>query len=164
MLSLGLLERCVGSVCEFSSSVLRCVVIPAMVILGVLTQSSAWAAGSNTGTLLVFAADSVTGKPVPGVDVTVRSPGWYVSDTHREPEWFAFTDSTGWARLPKIPVGNYDANFCHNTYDRKTIDVDIVRGRVDTLTVKMFYVGPPSDGRRCEIRFQFPLKRSGHKQ
>jgi len=159
VLSRGLLERCAGSVSEFSSTVLRCVVIPAMVILGALTQSSAWAGGSKTtGTLLVFAADSVTGKPVPGVDVTVRRPGWYVNDTHREPEWFAFTDSTGWARLGEIPVGTYEASLCQNTYDRRKFGVAIRQHAVDTLSVKLFYLGPPSDGRRCETRYQIPSK------
>jgi hypothetical protein len=115
-----------------------------------MTTPLSWAGRTRTGTLFVFAADSSTGKPVRGVAVTVRRPGWYVSDTHEEPEWFADTDSTGWARLRKIPAGTYNANLCENTYEGRTVGVTIRSHKIDTLGVKMAYLGPPSDGRRCE--------------
>ncbi len=113
----------------------------------------AWAAKRSTGSLVVFVADSATSKPLRGVGIEVRRPGWYWSETHQEPDWFAETDSTGWARLRKIPVGNYEASLCENTYERRIFGVDIARNRLDTLKVRMLYLGPPSDGRRCEVRF-----------
>lgn len=133
-----------------------------LVLVGCLLFSPGWSAslalaGSPaTGTLVVFAADSATSKPIRGVGITVRPPGWYWSETHQEPDWFATTDGTGWARLRKIPVGNYEASFCENTYERRMTGVEIVRNRVDSLRVRMLYLGPPRDGRRCEIRFEIP--------
>jgi hypothetical protein len=32
----------------------------------------------------------------------------------------------------------------------------IARNGLDTLKVRMLYLGPPSDGRRCEVRFEIP--------
>jgi len=110
------------------------------------------------GTLLVFVADSSTGKPVGHVDVSLRRPGWYVSDTHQEPEWFSFTDSTGWARLRKVPAGIYEASLCENSHERKTLNVEVPHQRRDTLRFRLLYQGPPGDGRRCETRFFFPKR------
>jgi len=114
--------------------------------------------GSKSGALVVVAADSTTGRPISFLDVTVRRPGWYLSETHSEPEWLGTTDSTGCARLGGIPAGIYDATLCQNSFDRRTVGVEIVAGVTDTLSARMVYLGPPRDGRRCEVRFEFKGK------
>ena len=103
----------------------------------------------------MFVSDSRTKKPVPGVGVTVRPPGWSWSETHQEPEWFATTDSTGRARLEGIAPRMYYADFCQNNYDGRKFIVDIRSGKAFKIRTELTYVGPPSDGRRCEVRFKF---------
>lgn len=114
-----------------------------------------WAAqdDANANAAYVRAYDSVSGQPVGDVQVHVRRPGWYWSETHREPRWFAFTDSTGSAHLESIPTGEYDVRLCHEKYERREIRISLARGVTDTLRVKLLQVGYPHDGRRCETVF-----------
>ena len=115
------------------------------------------AARVKTGDLVVFVADSATSKPLRGVNVTVRAPGWYWSESHQEPEWWAQTDSLGWARLQKIGVGLYEVNLCSESYKIATDAVKIEYGAVDTLMISLVFVprvaGLRDGCRQCETRF-----------
>lgn len=108
------------------------------------------------GSMFVFAADSASGKPIEHAQVWVKWPDWWALANHASgPSWHAFTDSTGWARLGSIAIGRYDMSVCHNSYERKSLEAHITPGRIDTLQVQLHYIGPPHDGRRCELFFDF---------
>jgi hypothetical protein len=100
----------------------------------------------------VVAVDSATGNPLLNVLVIVRRPGSYRSDTHEEPEWWDHTDSHGAARLNEIPPGVYLVSVCEGSHEPKEVEWNGKPGALDSLLVQLRYVGPPWDGRRCDVR------------
>lgn len=112
------------------------------------------AAKPTSAALLVRALDDSTGIGIRNVDVSLRRSGYYVSDTHWEPMWQAFTDIFGQVWLTGIPKGAYTLSLCSNTYEPERLEIRKDSGSIDTVSVGLRFVGPPSDGRRCELRIQ----------
>jgi len=126
-------------------------------VTAVLTREP-WSASTQNRVswqLRVSSQDSLSGKPVVGAQVHMGLLGWYVSDTHRERLWFAYTDSGGKACLDSIPAGEYTVSICHNLFERLEFLVTVGEGSPDSLIVSLAWHGPPSDGRRCETVFFF---------
>ena len=122
-------------------------------------QARSKAARSRHVTLTVFAADSTSGMPVSGALVTVREPGWYWSETHQTPEWKEETDTNGRARLQKIPSGIYNVQVCENSHELETLTVALGSHSSETFRTRLVYIGPPADGRRCEVFFKVSKSR-----
>jgi hypothetical protein len=109
--------------------------------------------GGRVGSVVVIASDSSSGKMIKGVEVRIHEPGYFLSDSHWEPEWVAFTDSNGCATMEGIPSGPYEVHLCNQVFERKALEITIAPGPPDTVRVPLTYVGPPRDGRRCEVYF-----------
>ncbi len=79
----------------------------ALLLAASLFASLALAQGNSviTGTV----TDAATGKPVPDVTVTARSPSL-------QGEQMQFTDATGLYRLPQLPPGTYELSFDKESY------------------------------------------------
>lgn len=110
-------------------------------------------ASKRSGGLLILAVDDSTGRAIASVDVRVARHGWYISENHWEPQWQTYTDRAGNAWLMGIPTGDYDLHMCNNVYERTSLPIRVEAGSVDTVRATLKYLGPPSDGRRCEVRF-----------
>lgn len=107
------------------------------------------------GTVVVIATEDSSGKAIRWVDVRIRRPHSYRDELHWEPEWQAYTDSTGHATLKRIPSGMYELQLCSGVHEPKDLTVRIAPGLPDTMRFHLTYVGPPRDGRRCEVIFDF---------
>jgi hypothetical protein len=127
------------------------VLVAAAALLPIRASSAESPASDSTaaGALVLFAADSVTGVGVRDADVSARRPGY-------DREWWAYTDSTGFARLTKMVPGDYRVTVCQNEYDRGAISVKVRPSATETLRVALKYHGRPKDGRPCETRYWAP--------
>lgn len=96
---------------------------------------------------LVCASDSVTGRPIVGALVSARL------SRRRDgmADLYFHTDSSGCVRIRRLPMGGYPLDVCSNVYGLCTIERFAWPGAVDTVRVAMRYLGPPADGRRCEV-------------
>jgi len=133
-------------------------------LLGVLVSAlmamvcgwdSARPAASRRGSVVVTAVEDSSGRPIAGVDVEIARPGAYSSESHWEPRWSAYTDSTGLATIERIPSGSYNVGLCSNVHQPVFRTVEVVASRSDTIRAVLKYLGRPADGRQCEIRFTF---------
>lgn len=102
---------------------------------------------------MVIAIDDSARTPVSDVGVRVHRPGRFVSESHWEPQWQGFTDSGGSVQLKGIPAGRYTLSLCSGAYKPTEQEILIRPGGVDTTHASLHYLGPPRDGRRCEVRF-----------
>lgn len=118
------------------------------------TQSRA----SSHSALCVSSKDSLSGRPIAHAQVRMGRVGWFVSDTHRDRLWFAYTDSSGKACLDSIPEGDYTLEVCHEMYERQEELVSVGPARSDSVAVNLAWHGPHS-GRRCERVFIFDQNR-----
>ena len=108
----------------------------------------------GTGSVAVIATDDSTGSAIANVDVAVSRPGRYVRETHGELVWKASTDSVGYALLKGIPFDEYDLHFCSKLHEHALArGIQATEGRVDTVRVRLRYLGRPSDGPRCGVRY-----------
>jgi len=115
---------------------------------------SAQPAESRRGSVVVIAVEDPSGRPI-RVDVEIRRVGGYSSESHWEPSWSAYTDSTGLATIEGIPNGSYRVGLCSNVHQPVVRTVEVVASRSDTVRAVLKYVGPPADGHRCELKIVF---------
>jgi len=101
---------------------------------------------------LVCASDSVSGRPIVGALVSARLSRRGDGRT----DLYFHTDSSGCARLGGLPIGGYPLDVCSNVYGLCTLERFARPGLVDTVRVVMRYLGPPADGRRCEVMVEVP--------
>src|SRR5262249_3816650 len=111
--------------------------------------------GRGVGTVVVIATEESSGRAIQWVDVRVHRPDSYLNDFHWEPDWRTCTDSTGLATLKRIPSGTYELQLCSGVHEPKHLIVRVAAGLPDTMRFQLTYVGPPDDGRRCEVIFNF---------
>lgn len=96
-------------------------------ILWVIAPTEAPAqAGSLTGTVL----DSVTGKPVPGVDVALRCNDKLCGHVS--------TDDTGAYAFPELAAGIYSVAFVNVVYDKRTAYISVESGMPYRLNVRLY--------------------------
>jgi hypothetical protein len=103
---------------------------------------------SGLASLAVCLDDSATNAPVPHARV------WVKPDTFAAEGWFAWTDSTGWARFPEVASGGLQVSVCSEYYGEGSALTRAMATGIDTVRFRLWYLGLGRE-RRCEVSLEF---------